>query len=80
MKHAGLDKKGSRLYAGICAAERHNLSNVAFVRGDLELLTAYFGPGELDEVWITFPEPQASRRQLISRESLISRFLFAARR
>ena len=56
---AGLDKKGSRLFAGIRTAELLNLPNVAFLRGDLALLGAYFAPGEVDEIWITFPEPQA---------------------
>mmetsp|Transcript_89792 Transcript_89792/g.239917 ORF Transcript_89792/g.239917 Transcript_89792/m.239917 type:complete len:287 (-) Transcript_89792:220-1080(-) len=56
--YIGLDKKGSRLWAGICEAESKGLINVAFIRGDISLLESYFGPHELDEIWITFPEPQ----------------------
>eukprot|EP00292_Cryptomonas_paramecium_P023896 CAMPEP_0113666596 /NCGR_PEP_ID=MMETSP0038_2-20120614/2966_1 /TAXON_ID=2898 /ORGANISM="Cryptomonas paramecium" /LENGTH=150 /DNA_ID=CAMNT_0000582113 /DNA_START=424 /DNA_END=873 /DNA_ORIENTATION=- /assembly_acc=CAM_ASM_000170 len=43
---------------GICEAESKGLINVAFIRGDISLLESYFGPHELDEIWITFPEPQ----------------------
>ena len=57
-KFPGLDKKGSRLWAGICMAEQSSLANAAFLRGDVAMLTSYFSPGEVDEIWITFPEPQ----------------------
>ena len=53
----GVDIKGARIWkgAGIALAER--LDNVAFLRTKIELLDRFFAPGEVDEIWITFPDP-----------------------
>lgn len=54
----GIDKKGNRLWVGAKKAIAHNLRNVAFLRIQIEQIEQYFGAGEVDEIWITFPDPQ----------------------
>jgi tRNA (guanine-N7-)-methyltransferase len=54
----GVDVKGNRMYIGAKKSLADNLSNVAFLRTQIEMLPDYFGPGEVDELWITFPDPQ----------------------
>jgi tRNA (guanine-N7-)-methyltransferase len=59
----GIDIKGARMWKG--AKESHNkkLSNVAFIRTRIELLGSFFAAGEVDEIWLTFPDPQPKRKR-----------------
>lgn len=59
--YIGIDIKGARMYTGAKLAESDGLTNVAFLRTDIELLTEFFAPGEVDEIWITFPDPQMKK-------------------
>lgn len=54
----GVDVKGNRIWVGATQARAENLSNVAFLRSQIELLATYFAPGEVRDIWITFPDPQ----------------------
>jgi tRNA (guanine-N7-)-methyltransferase len=54
----GLDIKGERMYRGSKLAEEKGLTNVGFLRMQAEKLLEHFGPHELDEIWITFPDPR----------------------
>ena len=54
----GVDKKGARMWRGAKTTKETELTNVAFVRVLAENLPDIFAPGEVDEIWITFPEPQ----------------------
>lgn len=54
----GIDYKGNRIWRGAKTALEEGVNNVAFLRIQIENLIAYFGPGEIDEIWITFPDPQ----------------------
>jgi tRNA (guanine-N7-)-methyltransferase len=54
----GIDVKGNRMYIGAKKCLDENLANAAFLRTQIEMLTDYFGKGEVDEIWITFPDPQ----------------------
>lgn len=54
----GIDIKGARIYAGAKYAIEKGLRNVAFVRTRIENAGHLFGPGEVDEIWLTFPDPQ----------------------
>jgi tRNA (guanine-N7-)-methyltransferase len=54
----GVDIKGNRLWVGAKKAADHHLHNVAFLRIQIERLCEFFAPGEIDEIWITFPDPQ----------------------
>ncbi len=59
----GIDIKGARLWRGAKTVQEENLNNVAFVRTQIELLPYLFGPNEVDEIWITFPDPQIKYRR-----------------
>lgn len=70
----GIDYKGNRIWRGAKTALEDNIHNVGFLRIQIENLLDYFGPGEIDEIWITFPDPQPQ----LSREKkrlTSSRFL-----
>lgn len=53
----GIDVKGPRLWKGAKTAYDEELGNVAFVRTLVESITDYFAPGEVSEIWVTFPDP-----------------------
>ena len=57
----GIDIKGARMWSGADIARRENLGNVAFLRTSIELLESFFAPGEVSEIWITFPDPQMKK-------------------
>lgn len=54
----GIDIKGARFWRGAKTALEEDLSNVAFVRTQIELIEHVFAAGEVSEIWITFPDPQ----------------------
>jgi len=54
----GIDLKGARFWRGAKTALEDNLKNVAFVRTQIELVNYIFGENEIEEIWITFPDPQ----------------------
>jgi tRNA (guanine-N7-)-methyltransferase len=54
----GIDIKGARFWRGAKTAVEENISNVAFLRTQIELIDYAFGANEVDEIWITFPDPQ----------------------
>lgn len=57
----GIDIKGARMWTGAKSAAAEGLRNVAFVRTSIELLEHFFAPGEVAEIWITFPDPQMKK-------------------
>lgn len=54
----GVDVKGNRMYIGAKKAMEQKIANAGFLRTQIEKITGYFAPGEVDEIWITFPDPQ----------------------
>lgn len=60
----GIDYKGNRIWRGAKTATEEGISNVAFLRIQIENILDYFAPGEISEIWITFPDPQPQ----VSRE------------
>ncbi len=54
----GIDIKGARFWRGAKTAIEEKLTNVAFVRTQIELIDFIFDENEVDEIWITFPDPQ----------------------
>jgi tRNA (guanine-N7-)-methyltransferase len=54
----GIDIKGSRMWSGAKGVNQYGLKNCGFIRTNIELLSHFFGPGEVSEIWITFPDPQ----------------------
>jgi tRNA (guanine-N7-)-methyltransferase len=53
----GVDLKGNRIYTGALECKKNNLSNAAFLRTQIDKIDSYFLPGEVHEIWITFPDP-----------------------
>jgi len=56
--YIGLDIKGNRIWKGARKGLDENISNAAFLRCEINLIESYFEEGEIDEIWITFPDPQ----------------------
>ena len=54
----GIDYKGNRIWRGAKTAIEEGINNVAFLRIQIENILDYFAEGEIDEIWITFPDPQ----------------------
>ncbi len=54
----GVDLKGNRIYIGAKYALQKNLNNAAFLRCFIEQIDNFFSPKEVEEIWITFPDPQ----------------------
>ena len=70
----GVDIKGARLWKGAKTEKAKKLPNVAFLRTRVEFLTAFFAPGEVSEIWLTFSDPQMK-----SENSRLSSPLFLER-
>ena len=54
----GIDMKGNRIWVGAKTALAEGLQNVAFMRTHIDKITDYFLPGEIKNIWLTFPDPQ----------------------
>lgn len=63
----GVDIKGARLWRGAKTATEQNMPNVAFVRTRIEFINSFFASDEVDEIWITFPDPQLSKKRVKKR-------------
>lgn len=64
----GVDIKGARMWTGAKAALEAGLDNVAFLRTNIEIIDRFFAPGEVQEIWLTFSDPQMKneRKRLTS--------------
>jgi tRNA (guanine-N7-)-methyltransferase len=58
----GIDIKGARMWRGAKTANEQNLPNVAFLRTRIEFINSFFSEDEVDEIWITFPDPHPGGR------------------
>lgn len=70
----GIDIKGARIWKGAKTANELQLKNVAFLRTRIELIQSFFAENEVEEIWITFPDPQLKKRRNKKRLTA-SRFL-----
>jgi tRNA (guanine-N7-)-methyltransferase len=70
----GVDIKGDRIWKGSSWAIEKNLKNVAFLRTQILNIESFFTPGEVDEIWLTFPDPRPRKRDA-KRRLTSSRFL-----
>jgi len=73
----GVDIKGSRFWRGAKTAVEENLHNVAFLRTQIELIEHCFGSDEVDEIWITFPDPQIKYKRTkhrLTNEEFLARY------
>lgn len=64
----GIDIKGARMWTGASEVEREGVDNARFLRCEIENIDQFFAPTEVDEIWITFPDPQMkkTRKRLTS--------------
>lgn len=70
----GVDIKGERIWKGSTWAVEQDLANVAFLRTQILLIESFFAEAEVDELWITFPDPRPRKRD-IKRRLTSPRFL-----
>jgi len=70
----GVDIKGERIWKGSTLAVEQNLTNVAFLRTQIQMIENFFEPGEINELWITFPDPRPRKRD-VKRRLTSPRFL-----
>jgi len=59
----GIDIKGARMWRGARESHLMKLPNAAFLRTRIEFTGSFFAPGEIDEIWLTFPDPQPKRKR-----------------
>lgn len=57
----GVDIKGARMWSGATEALHEGLTNVAFLRTNIEIIDRFFAPGEVQEIWLTFSDPQMKK-------------------
>jgi tRNA (guanine-N7-)-methyltransferase len=70
----GIDIKGARIWRGAKTALQDNIHNVRFIRTRIEFITSIFDFSEVDEIWVTFPDPQLKTKRTLKRLTS-SRFL-----
>ncbi len=57
----GVDIKGARLWTGAKDSFDKKMTNVAFLRTNIEMIQHFFGENEVSEIWLTFPDPQMKK-------------------
>jgi len=57
----GVDIKGARMWAGAKESIHAGMGNVSFLRTNIEMISMFFSPGEVNEIWLTFPDPQMKK-------------------
>lgn len=72
--HVGVDIKGDRIWKGSTLALEQHLSNIGFLRTNILNLDVFFEEHEVDELWLTFPDPRPKKRD-IKRRLTNGRFL-----
>ncbi len=65
--YIGIDIKGARFWRGAKTALEAGMNNVAFLRTRIEFIDSFFGKDEVDEIWITFPDPQLREKRAKKR-------------
>ena len=60
--YIGIDIKGARMWRGARTANERTIGNTAFLRTRIEFISSFFGKDEVDEIWITFPDPHPGNR------------------
>ena len=71
----GVDVKGNRMWVGARKGLEENLGNLFFLRTRIDFIEEIFGPGEVSEIWITFPDPQKERpRKRLTHPLFLNRY------
>lgn len=63
----GIDIKGARIWRGAKTSLEEKLMNIGFLRTRIELINSFFAENEVDEIWITFPDPQMKKKRTKKR-------------
>lgn len=63
----GIDVKGARMWRGGRTATDEGMKNVGFIRTRIEFITSFFASNEIDEIWVTFPDPQLKKNRVKKR-------------
>ena len=61
MNFIGVDIKGARMWSGATEAVKNDMKNVAFLRTNIEIIDRFFAPDEVQEIWLTFSDPQMKK-------------------
>lgn len=75
--YIGVDVKGNRIWTGAKYALDHKLNNIAFLRTRIDFIEHCFSEGEVDEIWITFPDPQPQKpraRKRLTNQRFLDRY------
>ena len=75
--YIGIDIKGARMWKGCKYSNEKELPNVAFIRSQIELIGYFFGNQEVDEIWMTFPDPflrKSKRKKRLTSPQFLQRF------
>lgn len=73
--YIGVDLKGNRIYIGAKQAIEKGLNNVAFLRTRIDFIDDYFAKDEVDEIWLTFSDPQPNKpRKRLTSTLFIDRY------
>ena len=71
----GIDLKGARIWRGCKDAVEQHLTNVAFIRSQIDEIEFYFSQGEVSEIWVTFPDPQPKKpRHRLMSPNFVSKY------
>ncbi len=73
----GIDIKGARIWRGARTVKEEQLSNAGFIRTRVDFINAFFAPGEVQEIWLTFSDPQprpGKERKRLSSPLFVSRY------
>ncbi len=65
--YVGIDIKGARMWRGSKTAFENKIYNAAFLRTRIEFIHSFFACDEVEEIWITFPDPHPKRRNSAKR-------------
>ncbi len=73
--YLGVDIKGARIWKGAKAGLEKGLQNVGFIRTNIEIINQFFAPEEVDEIWLTFPDPQMKKTsKRLTSTSFLNRY------
>ncbi len=71
----GVDIKGARMWTGATQALNENLTNAAFLRTNIEIIDFFFDTEEVNEIWLTFPDPQMKNpRKRLTSTGFLNRY------
>jgi len=65
--YIGVDIKGNRIWVGARKCIRQNITNAAFLRTQIDKIDQYFSAGEIEQIWLTFPDPHLRRSKAKKR-------------